>query len=167
MDAEYVEWVQINKWFNHIAPWEIFECWFFSKSTFLKNSFRNTIRVSNSLDPYQAWHFVRPDLGPNCLQRLSADNIRRQRYKYRLLLKLCKRFGPRSGLTWTHALWWNFWNCIFEKVNFQKADYKKCAKLPSRKLKDLQSPPPPPPPTHTHTHTLERGYRGAALSLVL
>ena len=43
---------------------------FFSKSTFSKNSYRNTISVSNSLDPDQAWHFVRPDLGPNCLQRL-------------------------------------------------------------------------------------------------
>ena len=31
-------------------------------------------RVSNSLDPDQAHHFVRPDLGPNCLQRLSADD---------------------------------------------------------------------------------------------
>ena len=30
--------------------------------------------MSNSLDPDQARHFVRPDLGPNCLQRLSADN---------------------------------------------------------------------------------------------
>ena len=29
-------------------------------------------RVSNSLDQDQARHFVRPDLGPNCLQRLSA-----------------------------------------------------------------------------------------------
>ena len=29
--------------------------------------------MSNSLDPDQARHFVRPDLGPNCLQRLSAD----------------------------------------------------------------------------------------------
>ena len=47
---------------------------FFSKSTFLENSFRNTIRVSNSLDPDQARHFVGPDLGPNCLQRLSADD---------------------------------------------------------------------------------------------
>ena len=36
--------------------------------------FFNTIRVSNSLDPDQARHFVRPDLGLNCLQRLSADN---------------------------------------------------------------------------------------------
>ena len=29
-------------------------------------------RVSNSLNPDQARHFVRPDLGPKCLQRLSA-----------------------------------------------------------------------------------------------
>ena len=54
-----------------------FSCFFcrlliFSKSTFLKNSFRNTIRVLNSLDPDQARHFAGPDLGPNCLQRLSA-----------------------------------------------------------------------------------------------
>ena len=46
---------------------------FFSKLTFSKNSFRNTIRVSNSFDPGQARHFVRPDLGLNCLQGLSAD----------------------------------------------------------------------------------------------
>ena len=32
-----------------------------------------TIQVSNSLDPDQDRHFVGPDLGPNCLQRLSAD----------------------------------------------------------------------------------------------
>ena len=32
------------------------------------------IRVSNSLDSDQARHFVGPDLGPNCLQRLSADD---------------------------------------------------------------------------------------------
>ena len=30
--------------------------------------------MSNSLDPDQAQHLVRPDLGPNCLQRLSADD---------------------------------------------------------------------------------------------
>ena len=38
-----------------------------------------TIRVSNSLDPDQARHFVGPDLGPNYLQRLSADDTSRQR----------------------------------------------------------------------------------------
>ena len=34
--------------------------------------------MSNGLDPDQAQHFVGPDLGPNYLQRLSADNISRQ-----------------------------------------------------------------------------------------
>ena len=41
----------------------------------------NTIRVSNSLDPDQARHFVGPDLDPNCLQRLSADDTSRQKVK--------------------------------------------------------------------------------------
>ena len=36
--------------------------------------FFKTIQVSNSLDPDQVQHFDWPDLGPNCLQRLSADN---------------------------------------------------------------------------------------------
>ena len=30
--------------------------------------------VSNGLDPDQDRHSVGPDLGSNCLQRLSADN---------------------------------------------------------------------------------------------
>ena len=56
-------------------------CRFFSKLIDQKNYFRNTIRVSNGLDPDQAQHFVGPDLGPNCLQRLSADDTSRQRIK--------------------------------------------------------------------------------------
>ena len=40
----------------------------------LDAGFFNTIRVSNSLDPDQAKCFVGPDLGSDCLQRLSADN---------------------------------------------------------------------------------------------
>ena len=42
--------------------------------------------MSNSLDPDQAYNFVRPDLGPNCLQRLSADDTNRQRVKINLFL---------------------------------------------------------------------------------
>ena len=34
--------------------------------------------MSNNLDPDQDRHFVEPDLGPNCLQRLSADDTGRQ-----------------------------------------------------------------------------------------
>ena len=36
------------------------------------------MRMSNSLDPDQARHYVGPDLGPNCLQKLSANDTRRQ-----------------------------------------------------------------------------------------
>ena len=46
----------------------------FFKSNFFKYSFRNTIRVSNGLDPDQDGQNVGPDLSPNCLQRLSADD---------------------------------------------------------------------------------------------
>ena len=45
----------------------------FQKLTFLKDSFRNTIRGSNSLDPDQDRRSVCPYLGPNCLLRLSVD----------------------------------------------------------------------------------------------
>ena len=60
------------------ACWAIFHafivvCWLFSKLTFSKNSFRNTIIVSHGLDPDQDRCSVGPDLDPNCLQRLSAD----------------------------------------------------------------------------------------------
>ena len=37
--------------------------------------------MSNSLDPDQAQHFVGPDLGLTCLQRLSAYDTIRQRVK--------------------------------------------------------------------------------------
>ena len=61
------------------ACWVIFYafvvfCWLFSKLSFSKNSFRDTINVSNGFYPDQDWHSVRPDQGPNCLQRLSADD---------------------------------------------------------------------------------------------
>ena len=46
-----------------------FKIHFFKK----KIQFRNSIRVSNCLDPDQQGHSG-PDLGPNCLQRLSAND---------------------------------------------------------------------------------------------
>ena len=51
----------------------------FFRINLFRNSFRNTIRNSNSLDPDQAQQFFGPDLGPNCLQRLSASDTDRQR----------------------------------------------------------------------------------------
>ena len=40
--------------------------------------------MTNSLDPDQARRLVGPDLGPNCLPRLSADDTGRQRVKHDL-----------------------------------------------------------------------------------
>ena len=42
--------------------------------------------MSNSLEPDQAQHFVRPDLGQNHLQILSADDIGRERVGDRTVL---------------------------------------------------------------------------------
>ena len=51
----------------------------FFKITFFKNSFSNTIRVSNSLDPNQDRQSVGPDLGPNHLSKemIAVANMSR------------------------------------------------------------------------------------------
>ena len=49
---------------------------------FLKVIFRNSIRVSNSLDPDQARYYVEPDLGTNGLQGLSTDYTSEQTVKF-------------------------------------------------------------------------------------
>ena len=54
---------------------------FYFEVNFSKKSFRNALRVSNSLDADQDRQFVRPDLGPNYWQRISADNTGKQRVK--------------------------------------------------------------------------------------
>ena len=69
---------------------ELTLCILFSKYFFFRKiSFRNTIRVSNSLDPFQAG----PDLGPNCLQSLSVDDTSKQRAKVGVV------FGKGTCLT--------------------------------------------------------------------
>ena len=45
--------------------------------------------MSNSLDPDQARRFVGPDLGPNCLPKLSADDTGRQRVKPKYSIRVC------------------------------------------------------------------------------
>ena len=47
---------------------------FFFKINFHKKLFQEYYQsVSHGLDPDQDRYFVGPDLGPNCLKRLSAD----------------------------------------------------------------------------------------------
>ena len=52
---------------------QVFVTTFFSKLVFQKKSLMNTIRVSNNLKADQDPYSVSPDLGPNCLQRLSSE----------------------------------------------------------------------------------------------
>ena len=52
---------------------------------FARNSFKNTIRVTNSLNPDQAQHFFGPGLGLNCLLRSSADETSKQKVNKRQL----------------------------------------------------------------------------------
>ena len=52
----------------------IFHSFLSSADCFQNHLFRKILSVSNSLDPDQAQHNVGPGLGPNCLQRLSADD---------------------------------------------------------------------------------------------
>ena len=59
-----------------------FACWvifiiFFKNQLFQQQKFTMTLRLSNSLYPDQARHFVGPDQGSNCLRRLSANNTSR------------------------------------------------------------------------------------------
>ena len=64
--------------------WPIFfKIIFFEK---IPSGIDTIIRVSNSLDTDQTQHCVGTDLGPNCLQRLSADNTGRQKVKEGMVL---------------------------------------------------------------------------------
>ena len=59
-----------------------FVCQFFFKIFFFRKILSEEIlSVSNNLDPDQALHFIEPDLGPNCLQRLSAHDTSKHRIK--------------------------------------------------------------------------------------
>ena len=60
----------------------------------------NTIRLSNSLAPHQAWHSLGPDLSPNCFQRLSADESK-QFGALLVLLTKCFEFLKKSQQTKT------------------------------------------------------------------
>ena len=57
----------------------LFKISLFVVGFFLKIYFGNISRMSSSLNPDHARRFVGPDLGPNCLQRLSADDTSKQR----------------------------------------------------------------------------------------
>ena len=56
-------------------------CFCLQNQPFQKGTLGIPSECQTSLDPAQAQRFVGPDLGPNCLQRLSTDGTSRQRVK--------------------------------------------------------------------------------------
>ena len=87
----------ITLFFVRLLSSKLFACWAIFHALvlltfFFKKSFRNTFRLSNSLDPDQDRHFVSPDLGPNCLQRLSVDD--KSHHKHGKRFKDLKPFTP-------------------------------------------------------------------------
>ena len=49
---------------------------FFHDHFFILFLRKHSIRVANGLDPDQDRQFIGPDHGPNCLHRLSGDDIK-------------------------------------------------------------------------------------------
>ena len=101
---------------------------FFPKSAFSKNSFRDTIRVSNSLDPDQATRFVGPELGPYSLQKLSAgDTIVGKDLSINLLLYFPQKLPKFYQNCIKSAIYMYkrkfrpelFYQLIYEKKNFR------------------------------------------------
>ena len=115
----------------------------FFKINFFKISFRETIRVPNSLDLNQDRHCVGPDLGPNCLQRLSADG--KERVKYIIYFK--NHFYNHAFFTLgektlfsTYSIWKkivcmeSYFDCfyccrIFKQSVHSLNNYRKCSKI--------------------------------------
>ena len=71
----------VHNYPQEAAPWENFSCFYLSSADFVsKLTFKKFLQEYHwriRLNPDQAPHFVGPDLGPNCLQKKSADNTSR------------------------------------------------------------------------------------------
>ena len=59
----------------------------FFKINFLEKFFQDYNQSVNNLDPDKTQHFVGPDLGPNCLQRISAEDTSRKRIKSKMYIR--------------------------------------------------------------------------------
>ena len=92
---------------------------------FSKNSFWNTIRVTNCLDPDQARRFNRPAIGPNCLQRLSADDI-----SYQAALVRCFA-GYHTMVSILKTEGNSFLSRFFLKLTFSKNSFRNTIRVPN------------------------------------
>ena len=72
--------------------------------------------MSKSFDPDQAPHFVGPDLGPNCLHRLSADDTSRQRAHFDLIKPMLTR---RRTTVYYFIFFWHSLIFLFTNVKLR------------------------------------------------
>ena len=70
----------------------------FFKINFWKENFSNAFGVSTGLDPDQDRHFVGPDLDPNCVQRLSYQQMTKVATSKKKLTTLAGVFFTPKGL---------------------------------------------------------------------
>ena len=144
------------------AYWEILHVFFrlliFFKINFFINYFRNTIRVSHSLDPDQAPHFVEPELGQNYLLWLTADVTSRQR-----VIAL-------DTISTLIMLIYNSILVLLIKTKYQQHFFKKNSFLGFRgvqcTLLFCTMTPPPPPPFHWTAIPL-RSWRSRIFSKII
>ena len=68
--------------------------------TFSQEYHHSGITVAHGLDQYKAQHVVGPGLDPNCLQRLSADDTRRQRVKWLFKILMGQRILYKHPIAW-------------------------------------------------------------------
>ena len=92
----------------------------------LFSGYHQSVNLSNSLDLDQGRHFVRPGLGPNCLQRLSADNTSKQRVKVGVVFRKVnssngEMFTDHWLLLWSGVGLW-LWHCLVILTCFQTRD---------------------------------------------
>ena len=66
--------------------------------------------MTNNLDSDQDRHYVRLDLGPNCFQRLSADDTSRERVK---IVVRCIYGGFLFLLCFSDGA---HWKCLIERL---------------------------------------------------
>ena len=112
--------------------------WIFSKSTVLKNSFRNhTIRASNSFDPDQAWLKVRPDLGSNCLLKSSLIQVQTVCKGYQqttLVHKELKTNVYRPRMTGKYCKFRNFSRGLYFRETLHMQSFMKIKPLQNGKI---------------------------------
>ena len=106
--------------------------------------------MANRLDLDQARHFVGPDLDPNCLHRLSADDKRRNRDPENLIILFVyqvqmtefhgsyKSIGTEMNRDVTVI--WSLWNGRYFLRFYGTPMYKMRLKAPHHEHKQLNCP---------------------------